>query len=187
MEFGGFEVVEGPQQDLPGAAAEERAFFTEHLTLHEAEVGPAEDEHDAAGLGPMTVPQLLDDGRQLSRALGHPLKLIEGEDELLFPRVAFHDEVERLAPAAHAGLGEQRLIQRTRSGLEKLGDLRLAGGAFADEVDAGLLLHEMDDHLALADTAAAIDGQEHGVRPAPHGVERGDLTMAAPEISHGGS
>ena len=162
VEEGRFPVVEGLQGDLGGAAAEEGAFLAQDFPFHEADVGAAEDEEDVARAAPLAVPSLLEEGGS-GAGLDHPLELVEGEDELavrLKAGPAGDDGVEGGAPALRGEGREEGLFEDAGGFFEELADLQGGRRLFAYEVEAGPVFHELEDELALADAAAAVDGDE---------------------------
>jgi len=107
MKAGGFQVVEGAQENLGRPPPKQRAAPPQDLAFHEAEVGAAQDEHDTAGARPHAVPQFLDDRGELGAGLGDPLELVQREDELALARKPLAHELEGGLPVGHAGLSQQ--------------------------------------------------------------------------------
>lgn len=165
VEEGGLPVAEGLQGDLRRPPAEEGALAAQNLPLHEADVGAAQDEEDVSGALPDAVPFLLEDGRQLGARLGGPLEFVEGEDELGAVPEAGGDGVEGGAPALRGERREERLFEDPGRLGQELADLHGGRRLLAQEVDPGPVLQEVEDELALADAAAAVDGDEGAARP----------------------
>jgi hypothetical protein len=124
MKQRGFGVIKGPQQDLPGAPTKQRTLLPKYLALHEAEIRTAEEQHDATPL-PAPVPCLLDDRRQLWTHLTHPLKLIQGDDQLPRPLPPLLDEFKSPRSAIYLHLSQQRLPQALRCISHELAELHL--------------------------------------------------------------
>lgn len=184
VEEGRLPVAEGLQVNLCRPSAEEGAFAAQDLPLHEADVGAAEDEEDVSGAFPYAVPLLLEDGRQLGARLGGPLEFVEGQDELGAVPDAGGDGVERGAPAFRGEGGEERLFEHPGGLGQELANLHGGGSLFPEEVDPGPVFQEMEDELALADAAAAVDGDEGALRPLPGLAQDPQLCLPADEVRH---
>ena len=122
MEQGRVPVAEGAQRDLGRPAAEERALLAEHLALHEADVGAAEDQEDVARLPPGAVPLLLEDGGELGAGAHDPLELVQGDH---VNRRAV--EASPLHPGQHIANSQETpdLLGQTRLHQPQPGDIRV--------------------------------------------------------------
>lgn len=84
-------------------------------------------------------------------------------------------------------ISQQRLAQREGGGAEKLTDLQLRGSDFAGEVDGRLAAQKLDQQLALAHVAPAIDGNERAAFGPPRLFQGGQFLPATNEIrAHSG-
>ena len=135
----------------------------------------------------MLIPASLQHGGQTFARLRHPLELVERENQfLVWMREAplLRHRQQRVAPARGAQIGEQGHVQCPRSLDQKGPHLKGGRGLLPQMVDARLAFHELEDELALADTAAAVDWDERRFRRLECRRQPCQFTLSANELHH---
>ena len=117
----------------------------------------------------------------------HPLELVEGEDELCFGAgggpLLDHGE-QGLPPAVDTQLREQRHVERTGGLFQKLPHLQRGRGLLPQVVDTGLVGHEPQDELALADPAPPVNRDELRSRRLERPRQYSEFRCASDESRH---